>query len=66
MTKADWRVVATDNQARESVAEKVRMAEDDFDAWISAHFDEVGEMGIREQAEIYVNDCAWHSRETCI
>ena len=37
-------------------------AGEDFDAWRIAHDDDVGELDLLEQIEIYANDCAWHSR----
>ncbi len=40
----------------------MREAGEDFDAWRAAHEDEVGEMDLLEQIEIYSADSAWHSR----
>ncbi len=38
-------------------------AEKDFDAWREAHEEQVGDMDLLEQIELYSKDCAWHSRE---
>lgn len=41
----------------------VEEAGKDFDAWREAHEDEVGDLDLLEQIEIYSNDCAWHSKQ---
>lgn len=50
--------------AKPSSNEIIRQAGEDFDAWRATHEDEVGEMDLLEQIEIYSADSAWHSRAT--
>lgn len=45
-------------------SEVVRLAGEDFDAWCRAHEEQVGDLDMLEQIEIYSKDSAWHSRET--
>lgn len=39
----------------------MRQAGEDFDAWRSAHEEEIGNLDMLEQIEIYAADAAWHS-----